>query len=76
MNFATVKAWLSKQTAVDWIAHGAAILLVMAFVGFQAWALYKGQRWDPGAFGGGATALVAGVTGLLYVKHKIKGNHS
>ena len=71
MNFASVKAWLESQTAVDWIAHGAATLLVLAFVGFQGWALFKGQRWDPGAFGAGASSLVLAVTGLLYVKHKV-----
>ncbi len=75
MNFSTVKDWLAKQTAVDWIAHLSAILMVLAYIGFQAWSMHKGQHFAPRAFGMGAASLLAAVTALLYVKHKIKGNN-
>ena len=77
MNFATVKAWLAKQTTVDWIAHGAAALIAVSFVGFQVWAMSKGQPWRPRAFGEGATGVVSSIALLLGVQHHYKqGNNS
>ena len=75
MNFATVKAWLAKQTTVDWIAHGAAALIAVSFVGFEAWAMSKGQPWRPRAFGEGATGVVSSIALLLGVQHHYKGNN-
>ena len=71
LNWASVKAWLQGQTAVDWIAHLSAIALVAGFLGFQAWAMHKGQTFEPRAFGMGAASLVGAIVALLYVKHKV-----
>ena len=76
MNFDTVKTFLAKQTAIDWIAHGTVVILVLAYVGFQGWALHLGQRWDPAAFGVGATSLVAACTALLAVKRHYGGKQN
>ena len=71
MTFATVKAFLSKQSASAWMAHISALLLVLAFIGFQAWSLYKGQSWDAVSFGAGATGLVGAVTALFHYTQKV-----
>lgn len=42
-------------------ARVAAFLLVLSYIGNSAFALYKGQGWNPQEFGVGAGALAAGV---------------
>jgi hypothetical protein len=73
MTFATVKAFLSKQSASAWMAHISALLLVLAYLGFQGWALYKAQPWDAASFGAGATGLIGAVTALFHFTTKKAG---
>ncbi len=42
-------------------ARIAAFMMVVSFIGNSAFALYKGQPWNPQEFGLGAGALAAGV---------------
>lgn len=54
---------------------GSGIATIVAPVVFQAWALWKGQSWDPIAFctgyGGALTAVVLG--GAAGIRQKDKG---
>ena len=56
-----LKSMFSDSSGAIDDARIAAFLMVLSFIGNSAFALYKGQPWNPQEFGLGAGALAAGV---------------
>ena len=55
-----IKKMFSDANGVPDDARVAAFLVVLTFCGNALYALYRGQIWDPQAFGIGAGAIAAG----------------
>ena len=56
-----LKSMFSDSSGAVDDARIAAFMMVVSFIGNSAFALYKGQPWNPQEFGLGAGALAAGV---------------
>ena len=65
-----LKTMLSGPQAADAMAHSVGIAGALGYLGYQGYALYKGQTWDPGAFGAGFGTMAAGIGALLFGKGK------
>ncbi|MHB1023320.1 MAG: hypothetical protein ACYC0Z_13015 [Acidobacteriaceae bacterium] len=56
-----IKSMFSDPSGMADDARVAAFLVILSFVGNSAFALYKGQPWNPQEYGLGAGALAAGI---------------
>ena len=68
MNTVLQQLLTGKDNETHDIGRWLAVLTVLAGIGYQGWAIYKGQPFDLQNFGVGAGALFTGVGAMLKLK--------
>ncbi len=65
---AWLKGLLGDPNGIPDDGRLAALIIVLGYVGNSAFALYKGQPWNPQDYGVGAGAIMAGAGGLFKLR--------